>query len=283
LSEGVEAVGGPLLFLFLLGSVGACRGPDPPAGGERPLVVVSVLPEAWFVERLAGDAVAIEVMIPPGASHHTYEPTVAQMEALERARLYLSIGHPHFTFETAWLDRLSAASALEIVPVGADAPCREEDDPHVWVTPAAARVISRNVARALADLLPERRDAIESRLAATLEEIDAVDAEIRELLSRSGRSSFVVFHPAWGCFAADFGLEQLAIEHEGKEPTAGQLARVIERARAEGVRTVLVQPQLSRESAEVVAREIGAEVRVVDAVARDWPAMMRSLAQALAE
>jgi zinc transport system substrate-binding protein len=252
-------------------------GPEP----ARPLVVVSVLPQAYFVERLAGDAVEIDVMIPPGASPHTHEPTVRQMKALSRAKLYLAVGHPHFTFEGEWLGRLGRTGGLRVVAMASGVPCRDEDDPHVWVSPAAARVLARNAAAALGELLPDRRAEIEDRLALFLAEIDAVDAEIRDTLAGRSESAFLVFHPSWGCFASDYGLEQLAIEHEGKEPTAGQLARLIERARAEGVRAVLVAPQYSRESAEAVASEIGAEVRTVDPLSRDWPAMMRSLARAL--
>ena len=268
---------------MLAAAAAACSGAGTSAPGSgRPVVAVSVLPQAYFVDRLARGAADVEVMIPPGGSPHTYEPTVHQMKALARARLYLSVGHPHFAFEQVWLEGLVGSGDLRIVPIGAGVPCRDEDDPHVWVSPAAARVVARNVADALVEILPDRRDAIAAELASFLVEIDAVDAEIRAVLRQRHRSTFVVFHPAWGCFAADYGLEQLAIEDEGKEPTAGRLALLIERARAQGVRTVLVQPQFSRESAEIIARELGAEVRTVDPLARDWPTMMRSLAQAVA-
>jgi zinc transport system substrate-binding protein len=270
-----------LLLAAAIGALAGCATPGETPSGP-PVVVVSVLPQAFFVERLAGDAVEIEVMIPPGASPHTHEPDVRQMKALSRASLYLSIGHPHFPFENEWIDRLGGASGPRVVPMGRGVPCPDEEDPHVWVAPGAARVLARNAAAALADLLPHERGAIGERLVALEDEIGRVDAEVSATLAGRRSAAFLVFHPSWGCFAAEYGLEQLAIEDEGKEPTAGLLARLVERARADGVRAVLVQPQLSRESADVIASEIGAEVRIVDPLARDWPEMMRALARALA-
>jgi zinc transport system substrate-binding protein len=91
-----------------------------------------------------------------------------------------------------------------------------------------------------------------------------------------------VFHPAWGYLAAGLGLEQVAVEQEGKEPSPAELAALVDRARADRVRVVFVQPQGSPDAALVFAREVGARVEVIDPLARDWPDNLRRVAEALA-
>lgn len=259
----------------------ACR--PSPAVDERPIVAVSVLPQAYFVTRLAGDAVQVEVMIPPGAGHSTYEPTARQLAALARARLYVKVGHPHFSFETAWLNKILASSPRLAVVDSSAGMDRDDDDPHIWVAPARARTMSQNIALALTSLLPQRAAVISSNLAALEQDIDSLDAEIGTLLKGAARRRFYVFHPAFGHFAAQYGLEQVAIEQGHKEPSPDELRRVLAAAKAEGIKVVLVQPQYSKEAAEVLASEINARLVEVDPLGRDWLASMRSNAKAVAE
>jgi zinc transport system substrate-binding protein len=268
------------LALAALAAAAASCG-ERAAPGERPTVLVSVAPQAFFVERLAGDEVRVVVLIPPGASPHAFEPTVAQVQAFERASLHFAVGHPGFGFEAAWVERLldehpdirraSAAAGAELLP----------DDPHLWLSPRVARSMAAELEPALAAVLPRSAERIAERRRALESEIDALDAEIgAELAPWRGRA-FLVLHPAWAYFARDYGLEQLAIEPEGKEPSARALAQLIERAREARIRTVFVDPQSSRREAEVVAGELGARVEVLDPLARDWPANLRATARAL--
>lgn len=257
-----------------------CAG-EPGTVGSRPVVVVSVLPQAGFVERIAGDRVDVEVMLPPGANPTTFEPSISQMQAVSRAVLYVKVGHPDFTFERGWLETLLAQQpGLPVVDSSEGLPTLDED-PHVWVAPRAARSGARRIHEALARLLPEAREELDANLASLLEEIDSVDEEIRRSLKPHRGRAFLVFHPAWGYFAEAYGLEQVSIEHEGKEPNPADLLALLRTVDAEGIRVVLVQPQFSREAAELVAREIGAEVRVADPLARDWAEGLRQVAGAL--
>jgi zinc transport system substrate-binding protein len=258
-----------------------CRRGDETA--RRPVVVVSVLPQAYFVERLAGERVQVEVMIPPGASPATYEPSMRQMQAVARASLYVKVGHPSFPFERAWLDRLLAGNEkVTLVDSSAGVP-QLEGDPHVWLSPEAVRAMVRNIAAALLDDLPEHRREIEQRREALLRDIDVVDVEIRAALSSLKHRWFFVFHPAWGYFAREYDLEQVAIEQKGREPDARTLSALVARARAEGVRVIFAQPQFSTQSAEMVARAIGGRVVVIDPLARDWVVNMRRVAAAFRE
>ena len=259
-----------------LGAAG-CRREAP----STPVVVVSVLPQAYFVERIAGDLVDVEVMIPPGASPATYEPTMEQMRAASDASVYVKVGHPGFPFERAWLDRLVGGRTR--VVDGSAGVARLEGDPHVWVAPANVRTMAANIERALAEVVPEHRATLEANLAAFEGDIDALDAELRGLLAPHRGERFFVFHPAWGYLAEEYGLVQVAVEHEHKSPSPAHLAEMIEEAREAGARVVFVQPQFPRTSAELIAREIGATVVTADPLARDWLANTREVGRRLAE
>jgi zinc transport system substrate-binding protein len=258
--------------------VAGCGAPAP--SDDVPLVAVSVLPQAWFVDRIAGDRVRVAVMIPPGASPAFHEPGIEQVRAIAGAALYLEMGH--LPFESAWLDRLLAEQpALPVVrsvtTVDLDA------DPHVWVSPRFARVMARRIHAALATLLPQHREALDSNLARLLDEVDAVDAHCRRRLESRRGGTFLVFHPAWDHFAEEYGLLQIAIQREGKEPDAGALATLIQQARGAGVKVVFAQPHFDSASAEVIAAEIGARVELIDPLAYAWSDNLRQVADAIAD
>ncbi len=264
---------------LLLAALAAC---DAGTSHPVPQVVVSVPPQAWFVERLAGDAVEIAVLLPPGASPAHHEPSMRELEALARAQLYVRVGHPGFPLEGAWLDaRLAERPDLKVVSAAEELP-DDDQDPHTWVSPRHARALAEGVARDLSQLLPERVDAIAANLVQLLAEIDRVDAELREKLADKRGGSFLVFHPAWGHLAREYGLVQVAIEREGKNPDPASLARLIREARDAGVRVVFAQPQFDPSGAQLVADEIGARVEMLDPLAYDWPANLRHVGESLA-
>ncbi len=257
--------------------------PGERAAETRPLVMVSVLPQQYVVDRIAGELVQVEVMIPPGASPHSYEPSLAKLSRLQDAALYVKVGHPNFPFEAAWLGgMLAEAPGLPVVDASAGLESRE-GDPHVWVAPRHVERLAIQVESALEKILPEHRDTLQANLAAFRTEIDVLDQEIRATLADKRGREFLVFHPAWGYFANAYGLEQLAIEHENKEPDPRELEALIEQARADGIQVVFVQPQFDPAAARTVANEIGARVEPLDALAYDWAANLRRAARALDE
>jgi zinc transport system substrate-binding protein len=248
------------------------------------VVAVSVAPLGWAVQQLVGDRVQLEVMVPPGASPATHEPTLAQMQDLSRARLYVKVGHPAFAFERAWLGHLLDHNArMKIVSAAGRAPSGP-DDPHLWTSPRVMRGLAQDLAEALQDLLPDQKTQIQASLDSLVGRIDALDAEIRAMLQSVAGRTFYVFHPAWGWFAADYGLHQVAIEEKGahgSEPSPEHLARLIRQAREERIGVVFVQPQYSDRSAVLVAREIGARVEVLDPLAADWLNNLRHVAETM--
>jgi zinc transport system substrate-binding protein len=269
-----------IALLFAVLGLSSCAPRTPPS---RPVVLVSVPPQAWLVERLAGDLVDIEVMVPPGADPHIYEPTIRQLRAVSRASVYVKVGHPHFSFERVWFDRLVAENPSMRVVDGARGVARSDGDPHLWTSVGAMHTMAIHTAGALAKALPGRAAEITKRLAGLETELDSLDAELRRTLEPCRGRSFLVFHPAWGYFAEQYGLVQIAIEHDGKVPAPGELARLIAGARAAGARTVFVAPQTSRSSAQVVADEVSGQVVTLDPLDRDWAVNMRRVAAAILE
>lgn len=264
-----------------------------PAHATEPLrVVVSILPQKQFVERIAGDAAQVEVLVRPGQSPATYDPTPAQLVELGRAQLYFRIGT---AFEANWVPRFqSQFPKLRIVDTreGIElAPMRDAHgqsaasgarDPHIWTSPRLVKRQAQTVRDALISLAPAQRERFEAGYARYAAELDALDGELRQTLAGKTQRRFMVFHPAWGYLARDYGLEMIPIEAEGKEPGPKALAALIEQARALGVRVIFVQRQFSRTAAESVARAIGGEVVELDPLAEDFIAQTRRAAAAIA-
>lgn len=284
-----SAAGGLILLLA------ACRStPAPEAGRLR--IAVSVPPQAYFVERIGGDRVQVDVLIPPGYSHVDYSVTPRQVLDLGRARLYVAVGHPGFEIERArLLPLVESIPGLEVVDMSRGMRMIEgegegEDhgehghaggDPHVWVSPGTVAVAARNIAAALERTDPRHAAEYRANLQRFEADIAALDREIRAELAPLRGSPFLVYHPTWGYFARDYGLKQVAIEAEGKEPSAQRLIRLIDRARAEGAKVVFVQSGFPRKSAQVIADAVDGRLVTADPQERDWLGNLRRVVREL--
>lgn len=261
------------------------------AAPPRLRVVATVPPQAWLVKRIGGDRVDVDVLLPPGASEHTYEPTPQQVARLADARLVVEVGHPALLFERRLLDAMLVREpqplVVEMVPGGAvTSPSQPHDhgsDPHVWLSPRAMRAAAADVEAALERLDPAGAPIYRANLRATVAEVDRLDAELRDDFARLPRRRFLVYHPAWGYFARDYGLQQVAIETDGKEPSPRRLVELVEEARRAGTRTVFVQRGEYDRPAQAIADELGAKVVALEPLAEDWPGTLRRTAAALRE
>lgn len=228
---------------------------------------------------LAGPAVTVAVMLPPGASPHHYEMTPAQALLVETSRLFVSVG-----ILDRWAERFSDATVRRITLIDVLG-LPDDANPHVWLDPVlvSTRVVPI-LARALVELAPAEEAAIERRRLDLVAELERLDSEIRASLGRVRNRRFVAFHSAWLPFAERYGLEQVALVEGASqsEPTPAHLARVIERAREAGVTSVVVDAQVRSRAAEAVAAELGGHTVTVDPLGgpglagRDsYPALMR--------
>jgi zinc transport system substrate-binding protein len=257
--------------------------------GTRIKAFVSILPQADFVQRIGGPHVEVEVLVGPGQSPATYEPTPKQMARLGEAQVLFRIGTP---FEKGFIDKVAGTYRnLQIVDTRDGVPLRyfhssegrKIPDPHIWLDPLRVKIQATTICDALGRLAPEHRPAFEKNLAAFQEDLDRVDQEIAQALAPLKGSTFYVFHPAFGYFGDRYGLTQVAVEIEGKEPTPRQLVRLIQRAREDGVKVIFVQPQYARKDAETIAREINGAVIPINPLPQDYLANLETMADALKE
>ena len=275
-----------LAVLFLTGAVPCVMAQPVP-------VVVSILPEQFLAERVGGRHIQVSVMVGPGQSPETYEPSPAQMAALKAARVYFRIRVP---FEAVWMSRMQSVNPkMTVVDVSEGIRLRPIDriggesgketgppDPHVWTDPPLAKLMAAHIRDTLIRLDPSHKADYGRNYTQLAAELDALDAEIRNRLSPVKQRAFMTFHPAWGYFADNYSLRQIPIESEGKEPGPRTLMQVVQEAKRLGIKVIFVEPQFSRSSATMVAREIGGRVVAIDPLSDDYLGNMRKVVAAFA-
>ena len=259
-------------------------------------VFVSIAPQKYFVQQIGKQLVDVRVMVQPGADPHSYEPRPRQMVAFSRAKLYFAIG---IEFERAKLKKIIAThpqikvvrtdGGIPKIPMAVthhkeeelhetDEPAHGGLDPHIWLSPPLVMVQARTILRALQDIDPTRRSVYEANYNAFISELVKLDTELKHILAGRRGLRFMVFHPSWGYFAHSYGLQQVAIELEGKDPKPAQLKELIQHALANDIKIIFVQPQFSAKSAKLIAKEIGGEVAFVDPLAQNWSENLREVA-----
>lgn len=272
----------PLLQLVVLILVALlpCCGTDR-ENGESIGVVVTLPPIAQFVERIGGENVEVTVMVPPGASPHTYEPKPSQLVEVSKAKMYVKVGSG-IEFELAWLDKIVSVNESMLVidcSQGIDSERRDSShqeeenqaiDPHIWVSPKNAVIMVNTIYEGLVSLDPRNKDLYNSNRYLYTRELEELDRLIENTFSTITNRKFIVYHPAWGCFADHYNLDQLPIEKEGKEPTAKGIARLVEQARLNNIQVIFASPQFSTETAEVIAKEISGSVILVDPLEKEY-------------
>jgi len=276
-----------LLASFLLAVAASCTKERQETGQIG--VVVTILPQAEFMESVGGEKVDVTVMVPPGASPHTYEPTPSQMAALAKARMYAKVGSG-VEFELVWMDKLIAVNkdmlvvdcsqGIELQEMAAPQEHEHEHaamDPHIWMSPLNARIMVQNIATGLIQVDPDNRLYYEQNRDAYLQKLIQLDQDIRAGLSAVTNRTFMVYHHAFGYFAGEYDLIMLPIEEEGKEPTPAGLQHLIEQAGEHGIKVVFAEPQFNPQSAEVIADAIDGRVVFVDPLARDYIVNLRTL------
>lgn len=269
---------------------------------SRIAVFVSILPQSYFLERIGGDRVQVEVLVGEGQSPHTYEPTPKQMARLHKAKalfligvgfergLMKKIGQTHRNLMIVETQKGVATRSLANHDRGDDVhghvrqragSAAETPDPHIWMSPRLSKIVAQNIHDALCRMDPARKQQYAMNLKSFQDDLDRVDARIaRSLAPLKGRKMYV-FHPAFGYFADAYGLVQVPVEIEGKEPSARQLADLIDRARKDGARVIFVQPQFSSKSAAVVAKSIGGAVIPINPLSKEYLANLETIAAAV--
>jgi len=249
----------------------------------KEIVSVSILPQKFFVEKIVKDRFEVVAMVPPGSSPATYSVKPKQLQQIKRSILYFSTGVP---FEKAWLKRFKSANKdLKIIPL--DRYIKKSPisihhhnhkehinhsslDPHIWMAPPLVMLQARVILEEIIKVDPKNKKFYIDNYKKFINELANIDASILKRISNLKQKKFIVYHPSFGYFAKVYNLEQIAIEKEGKEPTAKYLKKIIDFAKKEKIKIVFVEPQFSKKSAKFIAKMIDGKVEVLDPLSYEW-------------
>ncbi|MEE9369314.1 MAG: zinc ABC transporter substrate-binding protein [Pontiella sp.] len=283
------------LFLILISALFiGCADQEHVAPSDKPLVFVSIPPQAGLLRAIAGDQLDIRTLAGEGQSPHAYEPTARQLTALSKADLLFTIGIP---FEKSLLNKIKPLYP-ELTIIETDAQiikrtmphahhgehCDHEHgakDPHVWLSPRHALVIASTMYETLQQRDPDNLPLYLENFNQLTEKLEQLHSDTTEQIAPYKNSRFYVFHPSYGYFADQYDLEQVPIELDGKAPSPRQLADLIEQAQTDGVKVIFVSKQFPKGSANAVAKAIGGRVVQLDPLAEDVVANLRKIAESI--
>ncbi len=287
---------------IMLLSLAACQSADVTAEPSETTpaltVAVGIVPEAAFVEAVAGDLVSVVTMVPPGSSPANYQPTAAEMQALSDASIYFTLQMPtekanilpkvtEFNENIQIVDLRAAAAAVYPLLSGdgeeLDASATDSVDPHLWLSPKRAMVMVQTIADQLSAVDAANKDTYQVNAADYIAQLTNLDTEIQAVVSNLTSKSFLIYHAAYGYFAHDYGLTMVALESEGKQATAEDLQTVIDYAKQNQITTVFYQEEFDDSQAATVAEEIGGVVQKVAPLSIDYIQGLKDFVSALSK
>ena len=240
-------------------------------------ITVSIEPLRYLTEQIVGDRFEVVTMVPKGSSPETYEPTARQMADLSESILYIKVGE--LGFERTWMPRLTSnAPHITVVNSSEGITSHIGDDPHSWMSARNAIIMAHNIYEAVKRIDVKDSVLFRQRLDSLCSVIHATDKYIRQTTAQAQCKSFIIYHPALTYFASDYGLEQLALEEHGREPSAAELEQIISTARAKGVKTMFVQREFANRNVDIITNTIGARKVEINPLGYDWNKEMRRIA-----
>jgi len=297
-----------LITIFIYLFISCAPGEKEDLKDGKIKIVVSILPQAEFVEKVGGSKVDVTVMIPPGTNPHTYGLTPWQMEEISKAEMYAKIGSG-IEFELRWMDKIinlnkemlvvDCARGVKFIAAGhkSGEPFTYYEyneiiesnsgfrgiDPHIWLSPANAKIMSENIYDGLVKIDPENQEYYRENLENFVVELDELDKEIRLMFEGKNNKVIMVYHPSWTYFASDYGIDQIPIEEEGKEPTAESIKNLIDKALKYNIKVIFTSPESSTRSAQTLAEGIGGSVVIVNPLEKNYIENMRKTAKAFSD
>lgn len=256
---------------------------------RKPIIAVTIVPEKTFVEAVCGNLAEIITLVPPGNSPANYEPTPSEIEKFSETSIYFSIGVP--TEEANILPSAEEISSIKIVKlqdeVNEKYPDRVfesgERDPHIWLSPKRVKVMVETIAREMGKLDEENNDRYGQNAQAYIEKLDQLDEEIQSALAGMENKKFIVFHPAFGYIADDYGLTMYALEKDGKEATPQHLQKMIDLAKKENIKAIFYQEEIDSKQSEAFAEEIGGKTVQLAPLAADYIDNLKKMTKTMAE
>lgn len=279
-------------LLCVILSIQACKEKS----GNKQTVSVSILPQKYLVEKIAGDYLQVNVMIPPGMSPETCDLSTEQLKKLYDSNICFTIGHLPFEL-THLAPVIKQRKDIRIINHSEgikllSGSCGHQHhnghehsgvDPHIWSSPRYVAQMAQQIFKALSEQYPTQKEKFEEGYKTLSKEIETVKEKADSALNEKRGSMFLIYHPALTYLADDYGLQQVAIENEGKEPNPAHLKHIIDLAKEKNIRIIFIQSQFDKNNALSVAKEIGGEVIPIDPLAENWTEEINKLIKVLQE
>ncbi len=265
-------------------------------------IFTSILPQKYFVKRIAGDTFEVNVLVGPGKSPATYEPTPEQVIKLGKSSILFTMGVP---FEKAFLKNIGAnIKNIKIIDTSRGIKKRyfkthlnndshshgenhfpedKVEDPHTWLSPKLAQSHAKQIYEALISIKPEKKDVFNKNYKELINDLQNLHEKIKRTLAPMGGNEILVFHPAFGYFSDEYGLKQQAVEMGGKSPSPKVLTEIIENAKSKKVKVIFVQPEFSQKSAKAIAKAIGGVVISLNPLSPHYIENLSKIAQEIGE
>lgn len=278
-----------IIFIFISVLISSCKQSEP----SQPSIMVTIEPLRYFAETIVGDNFKVISMVPKGSSPETYDPTPQQLMTFSKSSAYFQIGY--IGFELAWMNKLTAnAPELPVFDTskGINLIYAEEHkhgdhshggiEPHIWNSIPNAKLIAKNILEGILSIDNENTEFYTENYNLLIQEIDAVEKEIDSLFSQNDvNQGFMIYHPALSYFAKDYGLKQISIEEEGKEPTPGHMKKLINACFEENIHIIFIQPEFDIKNAEVIAEQTKSIIVPINPLSYNWKEEMLNTAKAL--
>lgn len=268
---------------------------------DTPIITVSIEPLRYFVESIGGDRLRVNTLVPAGVSPETYELTPQQVVEISESKVYFCVGT--LGFEKTRLEQLTrntpnliTVNVSDSIPlIISDEVCNHDQDDahghshsdgidlHTWPSTSSGRQIAKNILRALITVDTLNADYYTARYDSLITHIDSLDTQIRTTLKDVQHRTFLIYHPALGYFARDFGLRQMSVEQDGKEPSVERMQQLISQSKAEGIRVIFIQEEHSGRSARRIAEAIGGRVVSCAPLSHEWDKQLLHIARSLAQ
>lgn len=287
-------------FITLVALLAGCKSNTTKQENSKPLVSVTIEPQRYFVEAIAGDLVEVNTIVPQGNSPETYDPTPMQMKKIAESKAYLRIGY--IGFELTWADKIvksaknlkvyDTSKGIALITAGdehhVDCTCSahhsSDVEPHVWTSTTNAKHIAKNTYDALVEIDSINAKTYNENYQKLLQEISATDSIINNMFAENKvQQTFVIYHPTLSYFARDYKLKQIAIEESGKEPSPAHLKKLIEDCTTSEVKTIFVQPEFDKKNAESISKQTKTKIVEINPLSYNWHQEMIKIAKALTE
>ena len=285
-------------YIYLIIVLLAACQPKQKQKDDRHMVSVTILPQKYFVDQIAGNLLQVNVLVPPGSSYHNYEILPSQMKDLAKSQAWLQVGL--LTFEHALKDKmadinknLSIVNCSEgIIPI-AGSECEEEGhdhehahreayDPHTWLAPAESKIIAQNTLKALKVGFPEHTADFDTNYTMFITRIDSLATEIEQRLASLKNRNILIFHPALAYYARQFGMEQIALELDGKDPSPRHMKNIVDLAHEQNIHVIFIQKEFDSAFALQLSREIDGEVVIIDPLDYNWEKQLLDITDKIA-